>query len=149
MMWSVFSQYAAHSSPMRTSYGMSVVALTHLPHIGMGKKNWVIIGPGNGLSPVRCQTITWTIAGLLSIELLGTYFSETWIRIYHFHSRLECGTWYHHPWRLQCVLSRNMRIFKVATWHYRCRHNLKINVDIWPAISKSVIHWDHLLAFIT
>ena len=30
---------------------------------------------------------------------------------------LECGTWYHHPRRLQCVLSRNLRIFKVATWH--------------------------------
>ena len=63
--------------------------------------------------------------------------------------KLECGTWYHHPRRLQCVLSRNLRIFKVATWHYRCRHNLKINVDLWPAISKSVIHWDHLLACIT
>ena len=65
------------------------------------------------------------------------------------HDKLECGTWYHHPRRLQCVLSRNLRIFKVATWHYRCRHNLKINVDLWPAISKSVIHWDHLLACIT
>ena len=44
--------------------------------------------------------------------------------------QLECGTWYHHPRRLQCVLSRNLRIFKVATWHYRCRHNLKNNC-IW------------------
>ena len=44
--------------------------------------------------------------------------------------KLECGTWYHHPRRLQCVLSRNLRILKVATWHYRCRHNLKNNC-IW------------------
>ena len=44
--------------------------------------------------------------------------------------RLECGTWYHHPRRLLCVLSRNLRIFKVATWHYRCRHNLNNNC-IW------------------
>ena len=43
---------------------------------------------------------------------------------------LECGTWYHHPRRLQCVLSRNLRIFKVATWHYWCRHHLKNNC-IW------------------
>ena len=43
---------------------------------------------------------------------------------------LECGTWYHHPRRLQCVWSRNLRILKVATWHYRCRHNLKNNC-IW------------------
>ena len=45
-------------------------------------------------------------------------------------SKLECGTWYHHPLRLECVLSRNLRIFKLATWHYRCRHNLKNN-SIW------------------
>ena len=45
-------------------------------------------------------------------------------------SKLECGTWYHHPRRLQCVFSRNLRIFKVATWHYWCRHHLKNNC-IW------------------
>ena len=44
--------------------------------------------------------------------------------------RLECGTWYHHPRRLQCVWSWNLRISKVATWHNRCRHNLKNNC-IW------------------
>ena len=84
------------------------------------------------------------------------------------HQALECGTWYHHPRRLQCVWSRNLIIFKVATWHYRCRHNLKNNC-IWDnlqccllvprspskpvmltfAVSKSVIHWDRLLACIT
>ena len=47
--------------------------------------------------------------------------------------KLECGTWYHHPQRLQCVLSRNLRIFKVATWHYRCCHHLKNNC-IWFAM---------------
>ena len=46
--------------------------------------NWVIIGPGNGLSLVRCQAITWTNAGLLSIGLMGTYFSEIWIEILSF-----------------------------------------------------------------
>ena len=86
------------------------------------------------------------------------------------HVQLECGTWYHHPRRLQCVLSRNLIIFKVATWHYRCRHILKIN-SIWDNLQcyllvprspskpvmltfdlqsrKSVVHWDHLLACIT
>ena len=44
--------------------------------------------------------------------------------------QLECGTWFHHSRRLQCVLSRNLRIFKVAMWHYRSRHNLKNNY-IW------------------
>ena len=46
--------------------------------------NWVIIGPGNGLSPVRSQAITWTHAGLFSIGLLGTYISEMWIGILSF-----------------------------------------------------------------
>ena len=45
-------------------------------------------------------------------------------------SKLECGAWSHHPRRLQCVWSRNLRIFKVAMWHFRCRHNLKNNY-IW------------------
>ena len=42
---------------------------------------WVIIGPGNGLSPVRQQAITRTTAGLLSIGTLGIYFNAIWIRI--------------------------------------------------------------------
>ena len=33
---------------------------------------WVIIGSGNGLSPVQCQAINWTNVGLWSIGLLGT-----------------------------------------------------------------------------
>ena len=43
--------------------------------------NWVSISSGNGLSPVRHQASTWTNAGLLSIILLGTNFSEILIRI--------------------------------------------------------------------
>ena len=46
--------------------------------------DWVIIGPGNGLSPVRRQAITWTNAVLLSTGRLGAYFSEIWIGILSF-----------------------------------------------------------------
>ena len=46
--------------------------------------NWVIIGSGNGLSPVRRQAITWTNAALLSIRLLGINFTEIWIGILSF-----------------------------------------------------------------
>ena len=38
--------------------------------------NWVNIGSGNGLLPARHQAITWINAGLLSMGLLGTNFSE-------------------------------------------------------------------------
>ena len=43
--------------------------------------NWVSIDSGNGLSPVRRQAITWTNADLVSIEMLGTNFSEISIKI--------------------------------------------------------------------
>ena len=46
--------------------------------------NWVIIGLGDGLSLVRRQGITWSSAGLLSIALLETYFSEICIGILSF-----------------------------------------------------------------
>ena len=46
--------------------------------------DWVAVGSGNGLSPVRHQAITWTNAGLLSIGLIRTYFSEIWIGIVFF-----------------------------------------------------------------
>ena len=43
--------------------------------------NQVIIGSDNGLSPVIHQAIIWTSAGILSIEALGTNFSEIWIKL--------------------------------------------------------------------
>ena len=41
--------------------------------------NWVIIGPGNGLSPVRRQAITLTNADVLSMTAIATNFSEIFI----------------------------------------------------------------------
>ena len=38
--------------------------------------NWVSIGSDNGLSPIRCQTITQTNAGILFIGPLATHFCE-------------------------------------------------------------------------
>ena len=59
--------------------------LTHLPP--SAPVNWVSIGSGNGLSPVRRQTITWTNAGLLSIGLLGKISVKFESEFYHFHPR--------------------------------------------------------------
>ena len=55
-----------------------------MPKICNVMMNWVIIGLGNGLLPVRHQAITWFNAGLLSIGHLGTNFSEIWIWILTF-----------------------------------------------------------------
>ena len=46
--------------------------------------DWASLGSGNGLSPFRRQAITLTNADLVSIEPLGTNFSEIWIEIQHF-----------------------------------------------------------------
>ena len=59
--------------------------LTHLgrvTHICVSKRT--IIGSDNGLSPGRRQAIIWNNAGLLSIGLLGTNFSEILIEILTF-----------------------------------------------------------------
>ena len=57
--------------------------------------NWLIIGSGNGLSPVRCQAITWTNDDLLLIGPSWTALSEISIgiltyllmKMYFCHSR--------------------------------------------------------------
>ena len=63
---------------------MADLRLTHLPLMPHICVNWAIIGSGNGLSPIRHQAITRTNACLLSIGLLGTNFSKTWIEILPF-----------------------------------------------------------------
>ena len=53
-----------------------------MTHICVG--NQAIIGPDNGLSPGRRQTIIWTNAGMLLIGPCGTNFSEILIGIQTF-----------------------------------------------------------------
>ena len=64
---------------------MHVTDLTHwgrVTHICINKLN--IIGPDDGLSPVRRQAIIWTNAGILLIGTLGTNFSEILTEIHTF-----------------------------------------------------------------
>ena len=59
--------------------------LTHwgrVTHICVG--NLTIIGPDNGLSPGRRQTIIWTNAGILLIGPWGTNLSDILIDIHTF-----------------------------------------------------------------
>ena len=46
--------------------------------------NWFSIGSNNGLSHIRRQAITWTIADLLYTRPKGTNLSEIWIKIQNF-----------------------------------------------------------------
>ena len=123
--------------------------------------NWVIIGSVNGLSPVRHQAITWTNAGLLSIELLGTYFSEIWIGILSFlfqkmQLKMSSG-------KMAAILSRgrgvNGLISTVCSWHdktklgtqdghgalalgvwYNMKQALAAQVWFWSSIGKLTLN---------
>ena len=64
------------------SLKIHLCSLTHwgwVMHICISKPT--IIGSDNGLSPFRCQAITWTNDDLLSIGLWGTKFKEIFIKI--------------------------------------------------------------------
>ena len=70
---------------------VSRICLSELIHI-------VSIDSGNGLSPVQCQAITRTNAGLSSIEPLRTNFSEIRIKLQRFscmkmHLNLSSAKW--------------------------------------------------------
>ena len=57
-----------------------------------------IIGSDNGLSPGRRQAISWTNAGILLIQTLGTNFSEISTEIQKFylkkmHWKIASGKW--------------------------------------------------------
>ena len=67
-----------------------------MTHICVG--NLIIIGSDNGLSPGRCQAITWTNAAILLIGPLGTNLSEILIKIHTFsfrkmHLKMSSGKW--------------------------------------------------------
>ena len=49
--------------------------------------NWVIIGPGNGLLPVRRQVITWTNAGYCQLDSWEHISVKFESEFYHFQSR--------------------------------------------------------------
>ena len=60
--------------------------------------NQVSIGSANGLSPIQCQSIIQTNAGLLSIGPLGTDLNEIRIKIQNFsymkmHLKISSAKW--------------------------------------------------------
>ena len=49
--------------------------------------NWVSISSGNGLSPVRCQAITWTNAAYCQLDSWEQISVKFESEFHHFHSR--------------------------------------------------------------
>ena len=119
--------------------------------------NWVIIGSGNGLSPVRHQAITRTNADLLSVGLLGTHFSEIWIRILiPFHSQKCIWKFCLSKWRPFCPGGDWRKVTRVTCnfvntcVYYACQtHEIyqvlsyfvdfKAPRELWNPLSKTVL----------
>ena len=77
----IYKEFENHNfKSIATSLGGQLVNWSP-PSAAYALMNWVSIGWDNCLSPWRRQAIFWTNADVLSIGLLGTYFSEIWIRI--------------------------------------------------------------------
>ena len=114
--------------------------LTHwgrATHICVSKL--IIIASDNGLSPGRRQAIIWNNAGILSIRLLGTNFSEILIEILTFsftkmHLKVLSVKWW--PFclglnvltthRLRLCWSENGSSRKIGAWqlsHFCILHN--------------------------
>ena len=55
--------------------------------------NWDIIGPDNGLSPVRRQAIIWANDALLLIGPSGTNCSETWLKYNEIEFNMSFANW--------------------------------------------------------
>ena len=106
--------FSIRSLTMNRSIGKSHsqnICLTHwgrVTHICVG--NLTIIGSDNGLSPGRCQAISWTNIGILLIGPLGTNFSEMLIEIHTFSFKkiyfyMSSGKW--RPFCLASFLQRH------------------------------------------
>ena len=79
--------WVEYVSPLQTELSSLPNALNWSPPSAAyiyASMNWVNIGSGNGLWSIQRQAITQANAGLLSIGLLGTYFSEIWFTFLSF-----------------------------------------------------------------
>ena len=105
--------------------------------------NRVSIGSNNGLSPVRCQAITWTNAGVLSIGLIGTNFNEIRILILSF-KKMHLKMW---SAKMAAILSRGGWVkdrFQPHVWYERkCKYIFPKTFSMEPVEKKypSVVFW--------
>ena len=101
----------------------------HVTHICVSKLT--IIGPDDGLSPGRFQTIIWTNTGILLIGPSKTNFNETLIEIYvipfkKMHLKLSSGNW---------------RPFCLSVCHHRHQDDRRRCRSQWPIAGCGLVRW--------
>ena len=134
-IWNI-NLHAIFKACGKATHEHDVIRLTHwgrATHICVSKLT--IIASDNGLSPGRRQAIIWNNAGILSIELLGTNFSEILFEILTFSFKKMRLKVLSAKWRPFC-LGLNVLTFAtirypvaMATPNYRgnqIRHNLLV-----------------------
>ena len=113
------SHYLSQCWSRSVSAKIASILLTHwgrVTHIFVG--NLTSLGPDNGLSPGRHQSIIWSDAGILLIGPLGTNFSEILIDIHTFsftkmHLKMS-AKW--HPFCLSLNVLRSQSVRHHGTW---------------------------------
>ena len=85
-----------------------------------------IIGSDNDLSPGRRQAIIWNNAGILSIGLLGTNFSEILIEILTFFFKKMCLKVSSAKWRPFCL---GLNVLMEETWAIRVMVRSKTSIS--------------------
>ena len=73
-----------------------------------------IIASDNGLSPGRCRAIIWNNAGILSIGLLGTNFSELLIEVHKFSFKKMLLKVSSEKWRPCCLGLNVLRLHNLT-----------------------------------
>ena len=89
-----------------------------VPHIYVSV-NWLNIGSDNGLTPIWCQSITWTNTDLLRIGPSGTNFSESWIKKKNFiqvAAILFTGRWANEVFNSQYCSCHNKCAWHAMYW---------------------------------
>ena len=115
----------------------------------------IIIGSGNGLSPVRRQAIIWTNAGILLIRPLGIKFSEILIDIRIFSFKKMCLKLSSAKWRPFCLgLDVSMCQLQLCTSIYYfstflCRQHFACFNLSWNNFSVFAIYMSYKLNMIT
>ena len=92
----------------------------------------------HGLSPVRWRAIIWTNKSSLLIDTLGTYFSEVWIKIQFFLTKINLEMSSHLTWdnRKKIVPNTSLMLHPEISGIYLLSNLIKLLVWLFPSCSN-------------
>ena len=139
--WTLLSEVLATTvlSTRSDSYSKPLTHWGRVTHICVSKLT--INGADNDLSPVWCQAIIWTNAGMLLIGPLWTNFSEILIENHiFFHLKVSSGKWQPFCLSLKVLITGPVYICRTRNWSSLC---LARHINLCDVIHDDVIKWNH------